>query len=169
MSQWVLKANGNVVPHRSHRPLTTAELHSPVEIKKQKVFDELIKAPWGDSINLPKDLEERDDRDFEYDFEYYEDNDKLPCYEDNDELPRNIPDIEDTVDAEGNLLDQQPSYDKMINAEVMMQQGDQLVNCTVKGCTVGPDGKIHGTFDENPFLNTLMHSLMDRSRSTAQT
>ena len=31
MAQWVLKANGRVVPHRSLRPITIAELHSLVE------------------------------------------------------------------------------------------------------------------------------------------
>ena len=43
MAQWILKANGRVVPRRSLRPLKVDELHSPVEIKKREVFDELIK------------------------------------------------------------------------------------------------------------------------------
>jgi hypothetical protein len=91
MSQWVLKAYGRVVPGRSHRPLTVAEAHSPVEIKKRQIFDRLIKAKWGDSINPPKALEEQI-----MDFEKYEDD---------DEAPRVIPDIEDTIDTEGYLID----------------------------------------------------------------
>ena len=47
MAQWILKANGRVVPRRSLRPLKVDELHSPVEIKKRDVFDELIKRRWG--------------------------------------------------------------------------------------------------------------------------
>ena len=47
MAQWILKANGRVVPRRSLRPLKVDELHSPVEIKKREVFDELIKRRWG--------------------------------------------------------------------------------------------------------------------------
>ena len=47
MAQWVLKANGRVVPCRSLRPLTIAELHSPVEHKKCDVFDALIGGEWG--------------------------------------------------------------------------------------------------------------------------
>ena len=47
MAQWTLKANGRVVPRRSLRPLKVDELHSPVEIKKREVFDELIKRRWG--------------------------------------------------------------------------------------------------------------------------
>ena len=46
MAQWILKANGRVVPRRSLRPLKVDELHSPVEIKKREVFDELIKRRW---------------------------------------------------------------------------------------------------------------------------
>ena len=47
MAQWILKANGRVVPRRSLRPLKVDELLSPLEIKKRKVFDELIKRRWG--------------------------------------------------------------------------------------------------------------------------
>ena len=42
MAQWVLKANGRVVPRRSLRPLTIAEKHSAVETKKHDVYDALI-------------------------------------------------------------------------------------------------------------------------------
>ena len=38
MAQWILKANGAVVPRRSLRPLKVDELHSPVEIKREKYF-----------------------------------------------------------------------------------------------------------------------------------
>ena len=47
MAQWILKSNGRVVPRRSLRPLKVDELHSPVEIKKREVFDELIQRRWG--------------------------------------------------------------------------------------------------------------------------
>ena len=39
MCQWVLKANGSVVPKRTLQPLTTAELHSKDEKKKREIFD----------------------------------------------------------------------------------------------------------------------------------
>ena len=47
MAQWILNANGRVVPRRSLRPLKVDALHSHVEIKKSEVFDELIKRRWG--------------------------------------------------------------------------------------------------------------------------
>ena len=47
MTKWILKANGRVVTRRSLKPLKVDELHSPVEIKKREVSDELIKMRWG--------------------------------------------------------------------------------------------------------------------------
>ena len=133
MCQWILKANGRVVPRRSLRPLTIAKLHSPSEQKKRKVFDELIERRWGSSITPPKTVDTE-----ETSFEYYEDD---------DEPERVVPDIEDAVDANGNLLCQQPAYDLMLNAEVSLQNGDDIVTGKVKQRTVGPDGSVHGTHD----------------------
>ncbi len=53
MAQWVLKANGNVVPRRSSRPLKVDEIHSAMELKKRAIFDGLIERRWGTSINPP--------------------------------------------------------------------------------------------------------------------
>jgi hypothetical protein len=51
MAQWILKANGRVIPRRSSRPLKVDEIHSTTEIKKRAVFDGLIERRWGTSIN----------------------------------------------------------------------------------------------------------------------
>ena len=53
MAQNVLNHHGNIVPCRTLRCLTTAEPHSPVEIKKRDAFDARIKSILGDSISLP--------------------------------------------------------------------------------------------------------------------
>ena len=88
MAQWILKANGKVVPRRSSQPLKVDEIHSTIGIKKRAVFDGLIERRWGTSINRPKqtDAEDLDDNEFE-------------MYEDEDEPKRTVPDIEDTVDT----------------------------------------------------------------------
>ena len=44
--------------------------------------------------------------------------DELEEFENDDEKARSIPEIEDTVDAHGRLLNQQPAYDKLIHNEV---------------------------------------------------
>jgi hypothetical protein len=103
MTQWTLKANGNVVPWRTVRPLNTAELHSDTETKKRAISDALIEGRWGTSMSAPP--EETSEDTFE---EYW----------DNDEEQRIIPDVEDTVDGNGRLINQQPLYDRIINAEV---------------------------------------------------
>jgi Reverse transcriptase (RNA-dependent DNA polymerase) len=146
MCQWILKANGKVVPRRSMRPLTIAEIHSPIELKRQQVFNELIERRWGTSINPPKPQAEDDEHEFEN-------------YEDDDEPMKHVPDIEDIVDSNNNLIEQQPVYDKLINAEVMLQQGEESVMCTVKQRTMGPDGCIHGTYDDNPYMNTIIYDV----------
>ena len=53
MAQQILKVNGRVFPRRSLRPLKVDELHSPVEIKKREVFDELIMRRWGTPMTPP--------------------------------------------------------------------------------------------------------------------
>ena len=44
MCQWVLKANGNVVPRRTTRPLRPDEIHRDTEIQKRMLFDKCIAA-----------------------------------------------------------------------------------------------------------------------------
>ena len=143
MAQWVLKANGNVVPRRSLRPLQVAEIHSPVEAKKRKVFDELIERRWGTSISPPK-------TDAKPEFENYEDD---------DEAERVVPEIEDAVDANGRLLDQRPAYDMIINAEVQLQLGEEFAVGKVTQRALGPDGTVVGTYDENPMLNSIVYEV----------
>ena len=145
MAQWMLKANGKVTPRRSSRPLTVAEVHSPTEIKKRLVFDELIERRWGASINPPKqtDAENPDDNEFEE-------------HEDEDEPKRVMPDVEDTVDATGKLLNQQPACDKILHSEVSLQMGESMTVGKVTKRALGPDGTVAGAYDENPCLNAML-------------
>ena len=50
----------------------------------------------------------------------------LSYYEDDEEEARIVPKIEDAVDANGKLINQQPAYDTIINAEVRLQLGDVM-------------------------------------------
>ena len=78
MSQWVLKANGNVVPRRSTHPIHVYELHSNTEEKKPETFDDLIYRRWGTSITPPNVSNSPEDEPCKY-------------YHDDDESPRHIP------------------------------------------------------------------------------
>ncbi len=144
MAQWILKANGNVVPRRSLRHLTVAEIHSPVVSKQQKIYDTLIERRWGTSMSAPP--KESKDNTFEE-------------YEDDDEEPRIIPEVEDTVDSNGRLLEQQPMYDKLINAEVALQLGDEMCSGKVVRRSLGPDGGTAGMYEDNPMLNSVIYDI----------
>jgi hypothetical protein len=147
MAQWILKGNGRVVPRRSLRPLKVDELHSATEIKKREIFDGLIERRWGTSINPPivSDVEDSSE-------EFEE-------YEDENEPARIVPDIEDMVDANGNLLNQQPAYDKILHSEVSLQLGEEMSVGKVTKRAIGPDGVTAGTYDENPYLNSMIYEV----------
>jgi hypothetical protein len=145
MSQWILKANGNVVPRRTVRPLSIAEKHSETEEDKRKLFDQLIKQKWGTSAFPPS--------------KYTPPEDEMDEYRDEDEEPRVIPEHEDVVDATGRLLNQQPNYDKIIGCEVQMQNGDEMCLGKVTQRAIGPDGRSAGSYDDNPILNSIVYEV----------
>ena len=143
MAQWILKANGRVVPRRSLRSLKADELHSPVEIKKGEVFDELIKRRWcsprtSSNTQHLKGFEK---------------------YEDQEQQEQPILEVEDIVDSTGKLINQQPAYDQIINAEVQLQLGEEMVTGKVNQRTIGPDGQVTGTYDNNPYLNSIIYDV----------
>ena len=113
MAQWILKSNGYIVPRRNLRPLHADELHSPEEQKKWNIFGAFIESIWGTYINPPPVSTTSNEKIWE-------------GHDDEDESARIIPDIEDTVDAKGHQLNQQPSYNKLINAEVQLQYGNEM-------------------------------------------
>ena len=94
MAQWILKANENVVPRRSHQPLQVAEIHSHSKVKKRKMFADLIEMRWGTSISL-----------------------------------------------------------------LILQLGEELLTGNVKCPALGPEGKIVGKYDDNPFLNSMTYEV----------
>jgi hypothetical protein len=107
----------------------------------------LIERRWGTSINPPKPT---DDENLDDDFEFEE-------YE--DEPKRIVPDIEDTVDANGKLLNQQPAYDKILQSEVSLQLGESTTVGKVPKRAIGPHGTVAGTDDKNPCLNTMIYEV----------
>ena len=140
MAQWIHKSNIRIVPRRSLRPLKIDEIHSPVEITKREVFDELIKRRWGipmtqSNIPQPKAFEK---------------------YEDNEQQEQTTVGVEDIVDSTGKVINQQPAYDQIINAEVKLQHGEDMVNWKLIQRTIGLEGQVKATYDKNPFLNSII-------------
>ncbi len=108
----------------------------------------MIKRRWGTSINRPKQKSAEDLNGNEF-----------KEYEDTDEPKRIIPDIEDTVDATGKLLNQQPACDKILHSEVSLQMGESMTVGRVTKRALGPDGTVEGTYDANPVLNTMIYEV----------
>ena len=143
MAQWILKTNGRVVPRRSLRPLKVDELHSPVEIRKREVFDELIKRRWGSPMTPSNTQQQK----------------VFEKYEDHDQQEQPTLEVEDIVDSTGKLINQQPTYDQIINAEGQLQLGEEMVTDKVTQRTIGPNGQVTGTYDNNPYLNSIIYDV----------
>ena len=54
MAQVVLVASSKVIPRRTLRRLSIAELNSEVEKRKRSIFDDIILKKLGDSIRAPE-------------------------------------------------------------------------------------------------------------------
>jgi len=121
-------------------------MSAETEVTKRRIFDELIVKRHGTSINPPLVTDDEDS--------------SFTEYEDDEVNPRIIPEIDDPVDASSRAIDQQPMYDWLIHAEIMMQQDDNLKNAKVIGRSVGPDGLTPaGTYHNNPILNSIVYDI----------
>ena len=59
----------------------------------------------------------------------------------------------------GRVLEQQPAFDKIINAEVMIQNADEMEMGKVARQSLDADGRMTGTYHDNPFLNTIKYDV----------
>ena len=73
--------------------------------------------------------------------------------------PVKSPDHEDILDSMGRILEQQLAFDKIINAEVMIQNGDETAMGKVVRQSLDGDGRMTGTYHDNPFLNTVTYDV----------
>ena len=154
MAQWLLKSTGRVVPRRTVRPLTVDELNSDAEQQKQKLFKVLIERRHGLAM-IPLKKETGNNPGVGN-----PDNcNVLEPYLTLEEPAKETPDMNDCVNANGKLINQQPIYDLLLNAEVQLHLGKQLEPGKVVGSAVGPDGEQVGTYDLNPILNTIMYEV----------
>ena len=135
-----------MVPRRTLQPIQTSKIHNPIERKKRESFDALIERRWGTSINPPPVVTVDDDREWEE-------------YEDNDESPNIIHETHDAVDFNGRLIDQQSAYDKLLNNKVMLQLGDTMQTAKVVQISLGSDGTVVGSYNDNPALKSIVYDV----------
>ncbi len=134
MSQWVLNRHGNVIPRQTLRKLTPSERLSEVEIAKRTEFDQRIRNRYGDSVNPPpKDPVVHD------------------IHTDDDAM-------EDHTMPEADSF---PDYDEYINNEVLLpRDGEHMMAAKVIQRTKSDDGKIQGSHNRNPILDTRVYDVM---------
>ena len=115
MAQWVLKDNGKVLPRRTLRRLSTAELSltNESEAERRMLFTTSVRGILGDSISLPA-APPPNPMD-----EYWE----LEPYEDDVESPLAFLEA-DIVDAAGKPFMAHSLTDTLINAEVLLPRED---------------------------------------------
>ena len=166
MCQWILKANGRVVPYRTCRPLTVEELNSPTEQSECQQFNAEIEGRLGSSITQPSRATMKKQRKLQNSPDIIEhddflQNDDFIFHEDEEESRAPVRDAKDDnpVDSQGKSINMQPHADQIIGSEIKLQHGDQMHVGKVKRRKIGEDGRTVGHCNPNPILNTLEHEV----------
>ena len=153
MAQWILKENGRVVSRCTLRCLSQAELSisNEVEVEKRSSFNASIWSILGDSVKIPKviPLDNETTKAFEplWDLDPYEDDVEV--------LP--FAPAANLIDAAGKPFEVRSDADALINAEVMLLNGDSMAIAKVVRHGLDENGHMIGTFNTNPVLNTLLY------------
>ena len=142
---WILKANAKVIARRTIRPLNMVEVNSDIEKNKLKAYDSCIKELLGDGMKASANMEQNQPMDQDDDGDW--------------EKVSKVPEIDEPVDSSGKSIDQQPAYDKMIKCEVKLPHNGTYARGTVVGRSVSDEGKTVGTYDENPYQNTIVYDV----------
>ena len=140
--QWTLKSNGKLVPRMNVRILSTTESYSYAEVKKREVFNKYIMNTLGSAMLKTSEEEAQED--------FIE-------YKDRNEESRIVPNVECPKDSQGTC--QQIDHDRMTNAEVALKLNDSLHLGKVKKRIVWPEGKVKGSYNDNPALNTISYDV----------
>ena len=146
MVQAVLNSKGIVVPRRTVRRLTVAEMNSNSEQKKRDMFDAFIRSKLGDSISMPPDTPEPSD------------NDVFDLVADDDEELAIVSD-DDPIDNDGVAVNDKPLSDVLIHAEVLLPHGEELQHAKVKKRSKNLNGDVVGEYHENPLLNSILYDV----------
>ena len=70
-----------------------------------------------------------------------------------------LPEADVPVDASGKDFNQIPLYDKLVKAEVRIPHNGGLKSGKVIGRTIADNGKVYGTYDDNPYRNTVSYDV----------
>ncbi len=133
--------------------LSQAELSlsNKVEVEKRSSFNASIWSIFGNSVKIPKvvplDNETTEAFDTLWDLDPYEDDAKV--------LP--FAPAANLLDPAGKLFEVRSVADPLINAEVLLPNGDSMAIAKVACRVIDKNGCMIGTFSTNPLLNTLLY------------
>ena len=144
MAQAVLTSKGKVIPRRTIRKLTPAEMSSSTEEQKRNYFDAIITKKLGNSMSMPpKPLP-----------------DDYITYADDDETGINpLPDDNDPLSLPGHSALESPISDRLIHAELYLPQGEHMASAKVVGRAKDGDGLPIGTYDDDPMQNSMVYNV----------
>ena len=138
--------NGEIVPRRTMRKITADELVRKSEVNKRAGFDAAIKHWYGDYFTMPAPCKPNtQDTDINYDLNF-------------DERAPMVPEA-DIVDEQGALLHPASMADALMNAEVLLPQGEYMRLERVIRRSVDSDGKVIGKNNEIKILNTILYDM----------
>ena len=146
MAQGVLNSNGKIVPRHTIRKLTVSEIHSESENKnKRRIFEEeLICSKLGDSMAFPPKPSSSP---------------YVPYSDGVEPNSLQLPEDNDPVDPNGTSVFEKLITDHWIYAEVTLPQGENMHQAKVIGRSKDEDGNIVGTYDNNPYDNTMVYDV----------
>ena len=119
----------------------------PSEIKKRAEFDAAIEKRYGNSFSLPKNRPkdgQEEDESFDLPF---------------GEVAPTIPEADD-ADSQGQPLHDSPDAEVLLNAEVLLPQGEELRLAKVIRKHKDSDDKVTGDYNEIPMLNTVVYDVL---------
>ena len=119
------------------RKLTPYELVRDSQVKKRSDFDAVIKERYGDSFTLPTECGEAINADGTF---------ELPF----DEVAPQIPKA-DFTDADGNSLHPSSAADILVNAELLLPQGEEIRLAKVIKRSLDSDGLILHQIDQDGY------------------
>ena len=116
------------------------------------MFDAKIEVRYGCPVDPPK-------QNIKIPRHEIEPNDDFIEYEDDDEEPITFFDTNETTDSDGRAVNLTPSYDRLINAELLIHNGEKMELAKITRRALGPDGTTAGTYDEDPKLNSMIYEV----------
>jgi hypothetical protein len=119
-----------------------------------------IRGVLGDSVKIPKNVPLDNNATKAFDALW-----DLDPYKNDDEVLPFIPDA-DLKDAAGKLFEVHSVANALINTEVMLPNGNSMAIAKVVRCGVDNEGRLVGTFNDNPLLNTLLYDCKFNDRMT---